>query len=103
MLGRRLYYVEWLELFWRAVLIALLVWFAYAIRDLVRLRQVDAAHQVAVSAVAGVRHAEMIRLLRAICLSTTTVYDANRGVCDPSSSTSLDVPKLPRLKGGPYK
>ena len=43
MLGRPLHLVEWLELGWRTLLVALLIWVGVVLRDLAVLRANDSA------------------------------------------------------------
>ena len=96
-------WTEWIELVWRTMLVALLVWFGVLLRDIERVRQLDAAQMLAVHMQTLQRTAEQTRLIRAICLSTVTIYDAARGVCDATGTAEIKPPPLPALKGGPQK
>jgi hypothetical protein len=42
----------------------------------------------------------MIRLLRNICLSSVTIYDAARGVCDQAGRAEIKRPYIPRVTPG---
>lgn len=99
---RPLRWTEWLELAWRTMLIALLIWLIGVLVQLERLRARGVAESLAQHQGLDQRGAEHTRLLRAICLSTVTVYDANRGVCDPEGTDEVKKPPLPKFKGGPY-
>lgn len=102
MFGQRLHGIEWLELAWRVVLVALLVWFGFLVRDLALLRATDAATTAWAWSENHARQTEQIRLLKAICIQTAIVYDVARGVCEPQGTTEPKRPEVPKLKGGPY-
>ena len=81
-------WTEWLELLWRGVLLALLVWFAAVLRDLERVRKLDHAQAILTHVMIQHRVAEQTRLLQAICLSTVPADEAVRGVCDPTGTAT---------------
>ena len=94
---------DWFEFTFRVTLLALLCWFAVLLNQLAAVRTTENARTTGQhDAIENIAR-EQTRLLRSICLATTTPYDSARGVCDPSGTAEMKKPPVPKLKGGPYQ